>query len=176
MPIPIRFRDIFTGFVATLMISGIVILWPHSFGGSVSYVMVSGTSMEPGMHTGDLVVIRARSEYRVGDSVAFRIREGEPGEGNVVIHRLVAGNEVDGFTTQGDNRTYQDPWTPTHDDILGRRWLLIPEVGMWIAQLRAPIPLGLFCGVLTVWVLAPRRKSSTASKPSTKPSPSPART
>ena len=155
----LRLRDIVTGFVVTLLLSGIVVLWPTAFGGTVSYVMVSGTSMEPGMHTGDLVITRTRPRYDVGDPVAFRIRQGEPGAGNVVIHRLAGGNEVDGFTTRGDNRNYTDPWTPTRDDILGHRWILIPRAGLWIAQLRAPIPLGLFCGLHTVWVLAPRRRS-----------------
>lgn len=158
MRLAIRLRDIITGFIVTLLAAGIVVMWPASLGGAVSYVMVSGTSMEPGMHTGDLVITRARPRYDVGDPVAFRVRPGEPGAGNVVIHRMVDGNEVDGFVTQGDNRNYQDPWTPRRDDILGRRWILIPRAGLWIAQLRAPIPLGLFCGLLTVWVLAPRRR------------------
>lgn len=158
----IRFRDIVTGFVATWLLAAIIVLWPQPFGGAVSYVMVSGTSMEPRMHTGDLVVLRARAHYEVGDAVAFKVREGEPGEGNVVIHRLVDGNEVDGFATQGDNRTYLDPWQPTKDDILGAQWVLVPGIGVWIAQLRAPIPLGVFCGLLTIWVLAPWRKPTPA--------------
>jgi signal peptidase len=163
MALRIRLRDVVTGFVVTLLLVGIFMLWPQTFGGAVSYVMVSGTSMEPGLHTGDLVVTRVQSHYEVGDTVAFRIRDGEPGEGNVVIHRLVAGNEVDGFETQGDNRNYRDPWRPTRDDILGQRWVMIPGIGANIALLRAPIPLGALCGLLTVWVLAPRRKRVTAT-------------
>ena len=35
---------------------------PAQLGGQVSYVLVNGTSMEPGFHTGDLVLVRQTLE------------------------------------------------------------------------------------------------------------------
>jgi signal peptidase I len=38
--------------------------------------MVSGSSMEPRMHTGDLVIGREQSSDEVGDAVASRVPHG----------------------------------------------------------------------------------------------------
>ena len=110
-----------TGVVALLAVLGVLALcWPARLGGSTSYVMVSGDSMEPTMHTGDLAVLRQQRAYRPGDIVAFRVPDGEVGEGHVVIHRIHAGDER-GYVLRGDNKRHPDPWRPARDDILGRR-------------------------------------------------------
>lgn len=50
-------------------------LWlrPEPLGGPLTLVTVSGISMEPGMHTGDLAVVRKADTYRHGDIIAFRV-------------------------------------------------------------------------------------------------------
>src|SRR5436309_10860228 len=90
-----------------------VLLWlalPQTLGGRADWVLVSGTSMLPHLHTGDLVLVRHRSNYHVGEVIAYRVPEGEVGAGRIVIHRIVGGSGRIGWTLQGDNRTAPDLW------------------------------------------------------------------
>src|SRR3954462_8726752 len=125
------------------------LIWPQSLGGSVAYVDVNGHSMDGTYRTGDLVVVRRHAHYAVGDIVAYRIPSGEFGAGAQVIHRIIGGNSATGFTTQGDNKPLPDPWHPKTTDIVGRPWLHLAGAGTKVAALSRPIPLGLFCAVLT---------------------------
>lgn len=153
----IRILRTWAQLVLTVAIAAV--LWPASLGGQMDYVMVSGTSMEPGMHTGDLVLVRDTNDFEVGDAVAFRIAEGEVGAGSIVIHRIIGGNADDGFTTQGDNRDVSDPWEPTQGEILGERWVLVPGAGNLVAGMRSPAVLGLVAALFVlVGVAMPSRR------------------
>jgi signal peptidase len=145
-----------------------VFLRPTSLGGSASYVMVSGKSMEPKMHTGDLVITTRAATYEPGDVVAFRIPEGEPAAGATVIHRVTGGNGTDGYTTQGDNRELADQWHPTEADVQGRMALRIPKAGSLVAFLRAPLGIALvaalFVFLVVVFDRSPQRESGEAPR------------
>ncbi len=66
--------------------------------------------MELGLHTGDVVVVRERpGTCRKWDVVAQRVPAGQVGEGQIVIHRVIAGSGSAGLVLQGDNRTTSDP-------------------------------------------------------------------
>src|SRR5260370_6367352 len=71
--------------IAKLAALGAVIaacLWfglPQSLGGRADWVMVSGTSMLPRFHTGDLVLVEHQSSYHVGDVIAYRVPNGQRG-------------------------------------------------------------------------------------------------
>lgn len=142
-----------------LLLGVAALLWPATLGGKVHYVMVSGTSMEPHMHTGDLVLVREQGSYEVGDAVAYRIPAGETGEGSVVIHRITGGTATKGFETQGDNRDRIDTWRPTGADVLGKRQLLVGRAGTAVAQLRNPLPLAVLAGGFVFFSVAWRPKS-----------------
>jgi signal peptidase I len=144
-----------------LLILGLVpVFWPASLGGQVSYVMVSGSSMEPGMHDGDLVAVRSKAGYDIGETIAYRIPEGDAGTGNLVIHRIVGGDGTSGYVTQGDNRDSTDLWLPTDADVLGAQWVHIPSGGNAMVAMRAPIPLAAAAAAVTVvLVLWPSPKS-----------------
>jgi signal peptidase len=79
------------GAILAILAAGLcALVWPRPLGGQVSYVMVSGTSMQPKLHTDDLVVVRRRPHgYTKGDVIAYRIPAGEPGAGAQVIHRVI---------------------------------------------------------------------------------------
>jgi signal peptidase I len=102
-----------------------VIAWnliaPTQLGGRVSYVNVRGISMEPTLVTGDLLVMRQRDTYNVGQVVAFRSDMG----GAVVVHRIVA-TDGDRYLLKGDNNTFLDRYTPTTEEILGAEVLMVP--------------------------------------------------
>jgi signal peptidase I len=121
---------------------------PRQLGGRMTYVIVSGHSMEPTMHLGDLAVIRSAARYRIGEVIAYRVPGHAFDSGAVVIHRIVGGNAHTGFTTRGDNNNYNDPWHPHPTDALGTRVARVPGVGVAFSHLRGPLPLAAFAGLL----------------------------
>ncbi len=142
--------------LAILALTWAVFLRPRSLGGSVTYVLVSGESMEPTLHDGDLVIVRSRSSYEPGDIVAFRVN------GRIVIHRIVgpAANN-DGFSTRGDNTTGTDPWQPTIDQVLGAAWVRVPSAAGVVIFLRDPIHLAaLAAGIAVFLILVGPNKAS----------------
>jgi signal peptidase len=144
------------GAVATIAAVIVWTLWlrPAWLGGPAAYIYVAGTSMEPTMHTGDLVVTQQAPSYRIGDVVAYPVPEGQPGEGVLVIHRIVGGSASAGYVVQGDNRDAADLWRPTAGEIAGREWIHLPGFATWIAALRSPLALALFAGVVAFLVVA----------------------
>lgn len=142
------------GLSLALALTWLVLLRPPFLGGATSYVIVSGVSMEPGMHTGDLVLARHQRSYAKGDVIAYRIPDGDPAAGSMVIHRIVGGDGVAGYLTRGDNTSGDDLWRPTDDDVRGRAWVLVPRAGQALALLQTPIGLALLAGVVTVTLLA----------------------
>jgi len=120
-------------------------LRPEFLGGRVDYVIVGGQSMLPTLHGGDLVVVERESAYRVGDVVAYRIPNGIF-EGRRIIHRIIGGNEADGFVMRGDNNEDDDLWQPRHSDIEGKLRLRLPGVGRPVALARSPGTLAAVAG------------------------------
>jgi signal peptidase len=117
-------------------------------------IIVSGRSMEPTFHTGDLILTRPSDDYQQGQVVPYRVPEGDPGEGGLVIHRIVGGSARDGFVMQGDNNPTPDIWTPLPADMIGRQVLLVPRVGLVMAWIRQPAVLAaLVAGLVTCFVL-----------------------
>ena len=140
--------------VATLTALAIFVLWllmfrPTGLGGPASYIIVSGTSMEQTLHSGDLAVLKHQEKYSVGDVVTYAVPQGSPGAGKLVIHRITGGAS-NGFVTQGDNRDEPDEWRPTGDDVIGELWFVAPGVGNVLAKLRDPALLASLAGGLFV--------------------------
>jgi len=133
-----------------------VLLWfclPQSVGGRAGWVLVSGTSMLPHLHTGDLVLVEHQSDYHVGEVIAYRVPKGQVGAGHVVIHRIIGGNGRTGWRMKGDNRTAPDLWNPTNHDVIGAKQLRIPDAWSVLRFLHAPLFLGLLAGcAVFFWV------------------------
>jgi signal peptidase I len=135
--------------VAAFAVAWFLLLRPDFLGGPASYVIVSGRSMEPGMQTGDLAVLRQRPEYGHGDVVAFRADGG-----GMVIHRIVGGDASEGFLLRGDNSQRTDPWRPTPDEIKGRRWFTVPAGGKPVQMLQTPVGLAAVAGAIATFAVA----------------------
>jgi signal peptidase len=133
------------------------LLWfalPQALGGRAGWVLVSGTSMLPHLHTGDLVLTERRSSYHVGEVVAYRVPMGQVGAGHVVIHRIIGGNPRTGWKMQGDNRTAPDLWYPTNRDVVGAKLLRIPNAWLVLRFLHTPLFLGLLAALGVFFWLA----------------------
>lgn len=149
-----------------LLLAWFFLFRPVSLGGPASYVMVSGVSMEPTLHSGDLVATRKHESYQKGEIVAFRV------EGGIVIHRIVGGSAGEGFVMQGDNKNAPDLWRPTAGDVVGRLWFTIPAGGDFLALLRQPLILGSLAGGLGMLTVLsggsgkpPPRSGTSRSRP-----------
>jgi signal peptidase len=151
--------------VTTVVVVALLAVWavelrPQILGGPTAIVVVSGESMEPVLHTGDLVVVKRRSSYRAGDVVAYRIPKGTAGEDRVVIHRIVGGSAASGYVLRGDNRSTNDVWRPKASDIVGREWVALPAQGRVLGAVLSPLGLATAAALfafLLVATSAPRR-------------------
>jgi len=150
-----------------------LVLRPGFLGGPASYIIVAGASMEPTLSSGDLAVAQQQAGYQEGDIVAFHVPKGQPGEGRIVIHRIVGGTTEEGYIVQGDNKDEPDVWRPTANDIVGRMWFSVPRGGLYILFLRQPIVLGAVAGLLgMLFVLSggegsPQKKNGNTPLPNT---------
>jgi signal peptidase I len=147
--------------ILPLLLLGVwfVLLRPSNLGGSVRYVMIRGTSMVPTYKGGDLVVTTKVSTYAKGDVVAYRVPDGEFGEGIIIIHRIIGGSAAKGFVTQGDGNRFTDDWRPKPTDIVGRPWVHIPRAGLVLGFLHAPLPLAsLAAAIVLVFMLFPGKE------------------
>ena len=143
-----------------------VCLWfglPQTLGGRADWVMVSGTSMLPHLHTGDLVLVEHRSGYHAGDVVAYRVPKGEVGVGSVVIHRIIGGNGRTGWRMKGDNRTAPDLWSPTNHDVIGAKVLRIPDAWFVLRVFHMPVLLALLAGSGVFFWIVLGREAETDS-------------
>ena len=118
-------------------------LRPQSLGGSAGYVLVSGKSMLPLYHTGDLVLVEHQSSYHVGEVIAYRVPKGDVAAGAQVIHRIVGGDAKHGWVVQGDNRSAPDVWRPKQGDIVGAKAVRFPSAAVVLGFLRSPLLLGI---------------------------------
>jgi signal peptidase len=125
-----------------------VVFWamflrPQSLGGPAAYVLVSGKSMLPSYHTGDLVLVERQSHYHVGEVIAYDVPKGDPMAGAQVIHRIIGGDSKHGFVVQGDNRTAPDVWRPKPADIVGAKAMRFPQAVIVLQYPRSPLLLAL---------------------------------
>lgn len=140
------------GFVV-IVVAWAIFLRPQFLGGPAGFVTVAGTSMEPRMHTGDVVLVHRQDAYAVGDVVAYRIPRGQAGAGRVVIHRIVGGSARDGYVMRGDNRGSDDMWRPRPADVVGKQKARAPAVGLVARTILTPVGLGLLAA-LAVFALS----------------------
>lgn len=152
------------GLVILAVVGWFVLMRPTTLGGDVGYIVVRGTSMEPSLASGDLVLTRPRATVEVGDVVAYRVPAKTVGAGMVVIHRVVDVATDGHLVLQGDNTEHLDPWSPGPVDVVGTVWVRVPFVGRVLAWLHDPAMLGALAASLIVpaFLLAQDRRRPIA--------------
>jgi signal peptidase I len=123
-----------------LIVLGSLWFWfaPAPLGGSSTYVVTRGISMEPRFHTGDLAIVRSQSSYHVGEIVAYQNHMLH----TIVLHRII-GREGTRYIFKGDNNSFLDPERPVASQLVGSLWLHLPGVGGMLQSLRSPLLIGL---------------------------------
>lgn len=134
------------------------VLWPERWGGSMTYVITNGTSMQPGFVEGDLAVLRGSSDYRVGDVVAYDSTELK----KLVMHRVVEETDA-GYTFRGDNNDFTDPETVTEEQVLGKLVVRVPGVGRYLTWFLEPVNLALTAAAL-FFLFGDRKKEQPAGR------------
>lgn len=117
-----------------------------AFGTARPFEVVSGHSMLPTLHTGEVVVVQAQPPWRlrVGEIVAVGVPPLDQQTYHyppVIVHRIVALGVRDGVLmvrTKGDNEP-ADPFEVPAVDVRGRMLAAIPDVGYgWLFLQTAP--------------------------------------
>src|SRR3982074_3741835 len=146
----------------------VCLFWAHNLrpqwaGGRAAYVLVSGKSMLPRYHTGDLVLVEKQPSYHRGQLIAYRVPKGDPLAGAQVIHRIIGGDAKHGFIVKGDNRTAPDVWRPKPGDIVGAKALRVPNAILILQFFRTPLFLALLAACFVfVQVLVHRIQETEA--------------
>jgi signal peptidase len=148
-------RRILSILFTLVIVAGTLYLWPAPLGGQTRAVVVSGHSMEPTYDLGDLVIVRERPTSEIGDTVVFEVPDGETGDGQLVIHRVVEVDDEGFFITQGDNRTTPDRWQLTEENIVGQPLAHLPHGGKLFKFLQQIWVIILLIGIVVVMVLWP---------------------
>ena len=93
------------------------IVWPIMLGGSATFVVVRGHSMEGTYHQGDLLYARDDQAFAPGDVAVYRVPKGKPGAGALVVHRILRQLPDGTYLFQGDNKKSPDDVTPSREDL-----------------------------------------------------------
>lgn len=107
--------------------------------------LVRGTSMEPNLVAGDLIVLKnvPFSSLAVGDIIAYRtpdIARKSTGTPRAILHRIIdieSSSNGRVLTTKGDNSD-PDPWPITEDIFRGMQVTRIPWVGKPVVFIMSP--------------------------------------
>lgn len=110
-------------------------IWPTTLGGKTSFVVVSGSSMEPTYFGGDLVIARSM-EPSVGDVIVYAP---DSLGGSQIVHRIIGGNAEDGWVMQGDNNDFIDPFEPTANEVRGVVLVHYSDIGRVTALMLNPL-------------------------------------
>jgi signal peptidase len=124
--------------VLALIVLGTALLWlflgPVQLGGATAYSVISGNSMEPLLHKGDLAAVRSGKSYRVGDVALYRSADLK---GQRVLHRILTVGDGT-YTFKGDNNDFVDPETVPAAALEGRLWFHGSHVGSAMTWIREP--------------------------------------
>jgi signal peptidase I len=133
-----------------LIVLGSVWFWfaPAGLGGSASYVVTDGVSMQPRFHTGDLAIVRSQSAYHVGEIVAYHNHMLH----TIVLHRII-GRAGSRYIFKGDNNHFVDFEHPAANQLIGALWLHIPGAGADLQSLRSPALTGALVAAGTLLLL-----------------------
>jgi signal peptidase len=133
---------------------GWLLLAPVQLGGRYIYTIITGNSMEPNLHNGELAMMQPAEDYQIGEVVVYE----HPSLGHV-IHRIIA-KKGDRYTLQGDNNAWVDGYQPTKAEIYGSLRLHIPYAGKVVKGFRTPLGAAALAGVVGFFLFWPENQAA----------------
>lgn len=134
---------------------------PVTLGGATQWTFVAGSSMEPGLHTGDLAIVVRQADYTVGDIVSYHPSAAPAG---LIIHRVIGGDAGAGYVVKGDNKDAPDPDRPAPAAIVGRAIVVVPGLGWVLHAIRHPLVLAALAAVVTLGLVWDELRKRDARK------------
>jgi signal peptidase I len=98
-------------------------------------VVLTG-SMAPSINPGDIVITANPNRVlpHIGSVVAYQARTFDGRPVGVFSHRIISGNESDGYLMKGDHNPSPDIQRPKKADILGTVVFVIPWIGKFLTK------------------------------------------
>jgi signal peptidase I len=140
--------------VLGLLVAAAVILavWiffaPTKLGGSTTYSITDGISMQPLLYKNDLALVRSQPSYHVGEVVLYQSQVLH----KPVLHRIILIQNGNYFF-KGDNNHFVDPGYATRNELVGALWIHIPQAGAVVGWFGKPAHAGLLAGPIAALVV-----------------------
>ena len=132
---------------------------PTTLGGTTTYSVTDGISMNPLLYKGDFAVVRAQSSYHVGEVVLYE---------NQVLHKSVLHRifliQNGNYFFKGDNNDFVDPGYATRSELVGALWFHIPHVGAVLGWFGVPAHASLLAGIAAMAVVLTGAKTSKGGR------------
>lgn len=112
--------------------------------------------MLPNILPGSLVIVQQDSPYEVGDIVAYTAKQGSARK--IVVHRIIEETDDGRWIMKGDNNENRDGGYYTEEDVIGKLWLAVPEVGNILTFMRNPVVLVVLISVAAVLQMEQNRR------------------
>jgi signal peptidase I len=131
--------------VAAAAVAIFIGLWvffaPVKLGGSVTYSITDGISMQPLLYKNDLALVRPANNYYVGDVVLYDSQVLH----RPVLHRIFLIQDGNYFF-KGENNSFVDPGYATRSELIGKLWFHVPWVGGVLGWFGKPLHASLLAG------------------------------
>lgn len=132
------------GLVTWLLVAGsLAIIMGGLAGRPILLAAVPTTSMVPVLHPGDLIVVLPLlgRQLETGQIIVFKTERDQ----TWIVHRIIGGDEVTGFVTQGDGNQAPDLNRVFPRHVAGE----VPQAGGWVAKVSGLGALSLERGPLS---------------------------
>jgi signal peptidase I len=153
-------RSYRTKIVGVIIAAGVLFgMWtffaPTNLGGTTTYSVTDGISMNPLLYKGDFAVIRAQSSYHVGEVVLYESQVLH----KPVLHRIILIQNGNYFF-KGDNNDFVDPGYATRNELIGKLWFHIPHAGAVLGWFGMPVHASLLAGFAAMAVVVTGAKTT----------------
>jgi signal peptidase I len=128
---------------------------PTELGGSATYTITDGISMNPLLYKNDLAVIRCEPNYHVGEVVLYQSQVLH----KPVLHRIILIQNGDYFF-KGDNNKFVDPGYATRSELTGKLWFHISHAGAVLGWFGKPVHAALLAGMAAMAVVLTGTKTT----------------
>jgi signal peptidase I len=132
---------------------------PTKLGGTTTYSVTDGISMNPLLYKGDFAVIRAQSSYHVGEVVLYESQVLH----KPVLHRIILIQNGNYFF-KGDNNDFVDPGYATRSELIGELWFHVPHAGAVLGWFGVPVHASLLAGLAAMAVVLTGTKTSKGKR------------
>ena len=143
----------------TLLLAIWIFFAPTKLGGTSTYSITDGISMNPLLYKGDFAVIRSQSNYHVGDVVLYQSQVLH----KPVLHRIILIQNGNYFF-KGDNNDFVDPGYATRSELVGKLWFHVPHAGAVLGWFGVPAHAALLAGFAAMAVLLTGAKTSKGAR------------